>query len=349
MYRLKRTIAVLCLLLALMTVCTGRPIFAQDDPPADAESPPTLRVSGPWMGLVSLPFFRMMEELEAQESPQYKIEYTPWKNTSQLRAMVASEGVDFIATHSHIAANFHNRDVSIRLLNVSLWGIFWIVGDTHDDLASLRGKEIIIPLKKGELPDIIFRKVVSGLGYDPDKDFQIRYVGMGMEAVQRLIMGKAQYAVLPEPIGSIALFRSQQLRKDNSALPELHRGTDLQKEWGSAYNREPRIAVAGVAATGKVLQDEALLVWFHANYARAVEWCKAHPEEAGALAHKYYEQYPAKPIAESIRLSDYRAIPAGECREDLDFYFQAIMESDPEKLGGKMPPDAFYWSPEKPE
>jgi NitT/TauT family transport system substrate-binding protein len=324
--------------------------LAQDAKPATIDQPTTatarvLRVTGPWMGLVSLPVFRLMDLQEREKAP-YRIEYVSWRDPNQLRAIVAGDRADFVCLHSQTAANFHNRGVTLRMLNVSLWGIFWIMDGVpgFPDLESLKGREIVIPLKRGELPDMVFRNCALGAGMNPDKDFQLRYVATAQEAVQSLLLGRADHAVLPEPLGSIALLKSA----DGKDGRRLTRGADLQTAWGRAYNREARIPVAGVAVSPTIASDPEAVAWFEARYAEALEWCRERPDEAGELAHRLFPDYPAKAVADSVRVSQFKAVPALEAREDLEFLFKILMEDDPDKIGGRMVPDGFYWqAPDK--
>ena len=64
---------------------------------------------------------------------------------------------------------------------------------------------------------------------NPDKDVKLRYVATPMEAMQLLLMRRADNALLAEPAVSMGLRKSGSFPVSIIA-PELHRGIDIQAE-----------------------------------------------------------------------------------------------------------------------
>ncbi|MCD6307912.1 MAG: ABC transporter substrate-binding protein, partial [Candidatus Latescibacteria bacterium] len=162
-------------------------------------------------GPLAYPFIYMAEH---QDSAAYgrRFELKIWNNPDQLRAMVAGGQADFFALPTNVAAIFHNKGVDLRLVNVSVWSVFWMVStdSTKTTLASFRGEKIVVPFR-GDMPHIIFENLARHEGLDPAMDMRLRFAGTPQEVVQQLLTGAADHAVLAEPDISILMYRSREM------------------------------------------------------------------------------------------------------------------------------------------
>jgi NitT/TauT family transport system substrate-binding protein len=306
---------------------------------ANGKKKETITASGP-KGLVSLPFLRMMES-KTLSTHGISINFIPWKNPEQLRAIIAGKQAGLIGMPCNVAANFYNRGIDIKLYNCSLWKILWIVSNEKKapELGHFKGRDIAVPFK-GELPEIIFSETAKKLGLDPEKDFNIRYTGSALDAARLLISGRINAAVLSEPSCSLALIKSGKRHSQ-----KLYRSLDLQKEWGRAFNKKSRIALAGVAVTGRLKGREKSVLIIMDEYSKALKWCKKNPIPAGKLAAKYFPSFNSEAISKSIIAAELEAVPAMEAKSSIEHFFMVLYKSNPKKIGGKMPGNNFYWQP----
>jgi NitT/TauT family transport system substrate-binding protein len=85
------------------------------------------------------------------------VEFQPWKDPDQLRVLAMDGRADFVAMPTNVAANLYNRGVALQLLNVSTWGVLWMVSRDAGlkTLADFKGKEIAMPFR-ADMPDIVF-------------------------------------------------------------------------------------------------------------------------------------------------------------------------------------------------
>ena len=94
-----------------------------------------------------------------------------------------------------------------------------------------------------------------------------------MEAMQLLITRRVSHALLAEPAVSLALRKTKSFPIGLIA-PELHRGADLQQEWGRLWAQTPP-AAGGIAAVGTVRQQPEVLAAVANAYAQSLVWCRA--------------------------------------------------------------------------
>jgi NitT/TauT family transport system substrate-binding protein len=163
-----------------------------------------------------------------------------------------------------------------------------------------------------------------------------------MDAAQQLIRRKADNILLPEPAASMVLRKTKSFPV-NLIAPTTFIGIDLQKEWGSAFGREPKIAQAGMAVVGNMMQNKEIVMRFSQAYEKAANWYATHPKEAAKIVAKYVKMFNAEAIADSISRVQLKVVPAKEAKGEIDFFFSKLMENDPKIIGGALPDENFYF------
>jgi NitT/TauT family transport system substrate-binding protein len=299
-----------------------------------------LVLAGPFAG-VSNPLIRIAESGALADLAE-QVSFVSWKDPDQLRVLAIEGAADFIATPTNVAANLFNRGVKLRLLNVATWGSLWMVSRSAGlkTLADFKGQEVLMPFR-GDMPDIVFQLVASKQGLDPQRDLRLRYVASPLEAMQLLVMRRADHALLAEPAVSTALRKTRSFPV-SAIAPELHRSVDLQQEWGRVFQRAPRIPQAGICALGKALDDAPLLARFQKAYAEAQAWCHAEPDACGRMAAQRIEMLTPEGAADAIRAAARGLASAAEARPELEFFFSQLRDRDPGLIGGKLPAADFY-------
>lgn len=272
-----------------------------------------------------------------------EVEFLPWRDPDHLRAIALGKQADVLAMPVNVAANLYNRGVELELVNVSTWGILWVV--TRDagvhTLADLRGKEVAMPFR-GDMPDLLFGVIAEREGITPGKDIKLRYVASPIDAMQLLVMRQVDHALLAEPAVSMALRKTGSFPLSVVA-PTLFRGVDMQAEWGRAFQRAPRIPQAGIVVMGALRNDPKLVARIAQEYARSLAACRANPAACGEAVAKRMPMISAEAAADAIRASPLEAVPAATARPELEFLFKLLLERSPGLVGGKLPGDAFYW------
>lgn len=290
---------------------------------------------------VSNPLVRIVEAGLLRDVAD-QVELTVWKDPDQLRLLVLQGQADFVALPTNVAANLHNKGLPLQLVNVSTWGVLWLVSrdPALRTLADFQGRELLMPFR-GDMPDIVFRALAARLGLDAQRDFRLRYVASPLDAMQLLLARRAEHALLAEPAVSIALRKTSTFPL-SAVSPRLYRSVDLQQAWGQAWQRAPRIPQAGIAALGAAREDAALLQRLQQAYEQALAWCEAEPDACGAAVAQRMPQLDAAGTADSVRADNSRFVTARQARDELEFFFEQLRAREPGLIGGRLPAASFY-------
>ena len=301
----------------------------------------TIVIAGP-IASVSHPILYMIEQ-NALKDIGKKIEFKLWNNPDELRALILKKEVDFIALPTNVAANLYNKDVDLQLINVATWGILGLLSREKDlkTIEDFKNKEIIVPFR-ADMPDIVLQALIKKAGLDPKKDFKLKYVATPIDAMQMLILRRADHALLAEPATSIALRKTGSFPVKLIA-PDIYRSVNLQDEWGRLFEVKSEIPQAGVAVVGEIKEKKELIEKFLVEYEKAINWYKNNKEEASKLVVKTLPMLEAEGLADSIEHVILKNITAQNSKKDLEFFFNVLLENDKKLIGEKLPDSGFYY------
>jgi len=326
----KKSLTLLVLLLLTLTSAHADPKLKK------------LVIAGPF-ATVSHPVFHMIETGALKDIAD-TVEFRLWKNPDELRAMMIKGDVDFMALPTNTAAILHNKGVDLQLIDVSIWGILGMISRDKNlkTLKDFKGKKIVVPFR-ADMPDIVFNQLLKHQGLDPKKDFKLIYVASPIDAMQMLIMRRADHALLAEPAISIALRKTKSFPISVIA-PDLYRSTDLQEEWSRVFKVNARIPEAGMAVVGKMKSNKKVIERFLAEYKKSLAWYKKHPKAAGILVVKTVPMLEKEGVSDSIKHVNINSVSALKAKKELEFFFNILKEDNPKSIGGKLPADDFYYS-----
>ena len=164
----------------------------------------------------------------------------------------------------------------------------------------------------------------------------IQYTTDFAQAVQLLLAGRGDAALLSEPAGTGA-----EIQGKNKGIP-VRAVLNLQEEWGKATGRKPRIPQAGtLALTSVVEQHPEVIQTVQTELKNAIVWATENPA-AAQLGAKYLG-LKAPVIERSLIKTPLEMVTAVEAKEDLEFWFSRLMEQNPRLLNGKLPNAGFYY------
>ncbi len=266
-----------------------------------------------------------------------EVDFRIWKTHDQLRADAVSGQLQVSATPTTLAANLYQRQVPIKLLNVLVWGILniWSAQNiaSFDDL---KGKTLLIAFRGG-LPSQLFFYLAKKNGLNPERDLKLQYTTDFAQAVQLLLAGRGDAALLSEPAGTGAEIRGMQ-QGTNIKL-----AINLQEEWGKVTGRPPRFPQAGTLALTSLIEEyPEVIEAVQTGLKEAVVWVKENPDDAAALGAKYLGlKEPV--IKKSLGYTPLEMVTAADAKEDLEFWFSRLLEQNPRLFGGNLPDAGFYY------
>lgn len=315
----------------LLAMLLATPLLAWSAAPYQS-----LTLSGP-LAVVSFPLIHMADNGSLARYAA-KVEFKQWQSVDQLRAQLASGDIDYAATPSNLPALMANRGSPVRLLNVSIWGIQWLVSrdPAVKRLEDLRGKELLVGYQR-DLPALVLDKMLKEKKMQSGRDITLRYVRDPQDAMALLLAGRAEHAIVGEPTASLLLARN----RETGGAP-LYRAQSQQQAWRETFPAQPEFPSAGVMANARVADDATLNRAVAKAYDESARWCKARPEACAAVVHRRFPHLPEAAVAESIRSTDLRSVTAAQARPQLEAMFRLLTESDPQATGGRLPDPGFY-------
>jgi NitT/TauT family transport system substrate-binding protein len=263
--------------------------------------------------------------------------FRTWRTPDEMRAGLSSGKMQAVIVPSNVAANLYNRGLGVHLLNIMTRGLLYVVGkDELVRIEDLAGKKIAVPFRN-DMPDFILRRLLARVNLKIGKDIQFEYAGSPPEAMQMLLAGRVDAALLAEPGATAAILRAK------VTLNHFTRAIDCQKEWAKTIGGDGFIPQAGLAVT-KPFMDKVgrhgLQTLQNALQA-AVDVVINHPLRA-SLASAMELGVLSPIVAEAVPHSNLAALPASSIRPELEKFFSILAEDDPRIIGGKLPDDPFY-------
>jgi NitT/TauT family transport system substrate-binding protein len=262
--------------------------------------------------------------------------FTAWRNPNELRAGLTSGQIVASVVPAQLAANLYNRGFPIRLANIMTEGLLYVLSEdaSISSIPDLKGRSIAVPFR-GDTPEILFTQLLRHHGIE-DTDVTVTYVGTPVEAVQLLLAGRVEAAMVVEPAASAAVLRARMAGK------QISRVIDITEQWADMTGGPAVLPMAGLALTSAIYQDTPELIDpLRATLRSALTEVQADPAAAASNAAEPLG-LPAPVIIESIPNSRLVARDATDIRPEVESMFRAMAGPDLKRVGGALPGDDFY-------
>lgn len=266
-----------------------------------------------------------------------KASFRAWRNPDEMRAGLTSGTMQAVVMPTTTAANLYNRGFGLKLLNVMTNGLLHVVsGDASlTSFKALKGKRLAVPFR-GDTPEFILNRILAHEGLVPGSDLTVDTTGTPIEAIQLVVAGRIDAALVPEPAASAAIVRAQVAGKT------VHRVIDVQAAFRAIAGSHATVPQAGLAVTRTLLDSRPDLVEaLQTALEKVTREVLAAPARAANSAASSLEM-PWPVLEKSIAFSNLVAIRASVARPQLETMFQTIAANDVSLIGGKLPDTAFY-------
>ena len=267
-----------------------------------------------------------------------KVEFKAWRNPDEMRAGLTSGTMQVVVVPTQVAGNLFNRGLGVRLVNVMTDGLLYVVANDPalTTIESLRGRKVAVPFRN-DTPEFVFRRILQVKRMTAGSDLTVETTGTPIEAIQLLLAGRLDAALVPEPAATAAIVRGKVAGKS------IARVMDVQKLWSEITGQgHATLPQAGLAVTTAFRdQHPELVARVHLRLAEATAAVVAAPAVAANHAAAALE-LPWPIIEKSIPWSNLVCKRAMEARPALEAMFAVIAEADASLLGGKLPAPEFY-------
>jgi NitT/TauT family transport system substrate-binding protein len=295
-----------------------------------------LTLAGPG-AVVSYPLMHMAANGALSDYTD-KLRFRLWQTPDQLRTLLVNRDIDFSAAPSTLPALLHNRGMPVRLLNISVWGILWLVSrdPAVKTFADLAGRELVVPFQR-DLPAVLLDTLLEAQAARGLAPVALRRTRDGQDAIALVLNGQAEHVLLVEPMASLLLWRAAQ----PGGLP-LYRAQSLEQAWRSGFPEQPSLPQAGVMAAAGVADDSGLCLAVDRAYAESARWCAANPAACADLVREHLPHLPAAAVETAIRSTRLESRSARDARPELEALYRLLASRFPQAIGGDLPPVGFY-------
>lgn len=204
-----------------------------------------------------------------------KVHYLIKDNPQHLRALLQSGNMDLAILPMTMAYSMVENNLDIKIFAVTGWGnLFMLSRDSLSDLSKLDKAIISVP-GEGQTPDLVTKFLIDYLGLQDKISLNYTYPSP-LLLTSALAVEKVDYAVLPEPLASLAMSKNK----------ELKRSIDLGLLWRSSLPNIPLVQSVFVVKESFYKENKT---WFN-SYSKELELCAVEvmnfPSEAIELARK---------------------------------------------------------------
>lgn len=260
-----------------------------------------------------------------------------WRNPDELRAGLTSGTLSVLIMPIPVAVNLHNRGLGLRLLTVTTNGVLHVVSSDPalTSFPALQGHRLAVPFRN-DPPDILVRLLLARLGMEPGVDLELVMAGSPIEAIQLLLAGRADAAMIPEPAASAAILRGALTGQT------VHRVIDVTEEWSAITGLPASLPLTGLVVTeGFAAAHADLLDPLHQVLVEATDSVNADPAQAAADAAEAL-QFPRPVLEMAIPHSRLIAVRGRAMQPTIEPVLAVLADAAPDLVGGGLPAADFY-------
>ncbi|GHU04923.1 nitrate ABC transporter substrate-binding protein [Alphaproteobacteria bacterium] len=264
-------------------------------------------------------------------------EFTAWTSPDEISAGVASGAWDLFVAPSQLAASLYNRGQGVRLLNVMTDGLLSVAARDPDlsGVGALKGRILSAP-REDDASSVLLRALLALYDLDPKRDVSILYGASPMESAQLLATGRVDAIVLPEPVMTVLEEKTAKAEKP------VIRAIDMRKAWSEKVGRSVSLPQAGLGVSRNFWEKyEGMARDAQKSLADAADSAQKNPDLAGDDTASFFG-LSAGTIAKSVSHMNLTGRRAVDARADLEAFYRAILEDDPNIIGGGLPDQDFY-------
>lgn len=264
-----------------------------------------------------LPSIAISKAIENNKNIKHiTINYDVQKTSDLLVSELMKGEAELAIIPSNLALQAYKKGLDYKIVGTIGWGSLYLVSENNiSDLSELKGKEIY-NTGKGLTPDIIFKNILKNNSIS-EEEISFSYVGAASELAPLVATGKAEYAIVPEPVLSTVMSKS----------PNLNIILNLNEEWAKYNNVKEGYPQSTLVIKEEFLneiKDSGVYDELINTLKDAEEFAKNNPQEIASICEKLGISVNKDVIDESIKNSNLGFTDINECMEEYDAYFSTI-------------------------
>ncbi len=284
-------------------------------------------------GPTGLGMAKLMKDNEGKKTANnYK--FTVATSPDEISGKIVTGEINIASVPTNLAAKLYNKtNGKVKMLAVNTLGVLSIIenGNSIKTAADLKGKTIYAT-GEGSNPEYILKEILKDNKFQVGKDVNITFVASNDELTAAIVSGKAQVAMVSEPVASVVLSKKGSLR----------RALSLNDEWEKKEKGKLMMGCV-VALDSFINTNKSAVDKFLEEYKKSIDFAINSTDEAAKYCAEF-QIVPSEEIAKaSIPNSNLTFIKGNEIQKSIENYFNVLTEFDQNSLGGKLPQKDFYY------
>lgn len=319
---------ILSILLALLMISVSLVAFSScADKKTDGEINVTTLNGTTGFGMAPL----MKENSQGNTSNKYKFDVQ--SDPSVVMAGLINGSIDIAALPTNAAANAYNKtNGGVQIIAINTLGVLYLVTNNIDvaSFADLDGKTIYCPAQN---PTFITKYIVEKNGLSDKITIDSTTYATADALRAAVIAGNVDYAVLPEPMVTIA-------KSSNTNLKTTLNFTD---EWNKISNGKQLVQGCVVVRTEFVNQYPGSVKEFLKEYKSSIEALNSDPATNSAYIKEFGIFANDKVAAKAIPNCNIAYLDGSEMKTAMSNFLEAMYSVAPASIGNALPNDDFYY------
>lgn len=265
-------------------------------------------------GLPSIAISKAMENNKTIK--HITINYDVQKTSDLLVSELMKGEAELAIIPSNLALQAYKKGLDYKIVGTIGWGSLYLVSENNiNDLGELKGKEIY-NTGKGLTPDIIFKEILKNNNIS-EEEVNFSYVGAASELAPLVATGKAEYAVVPEPVLSTVMSKN----------PNIKIILNLNEEWAKFNDVKegyPQSTLVIKEEFFNEIKDSGVYEELINSFKESEEFAVNNPQETATICEDLGITVNKDVINESMKNSDLRFTDISNCMEEYNVYFSTI-------------------------
>ncbi|MBO5440404.1 MAG: ABC transporter substrate-binding protein [Clostridia bacterium] len=274
----------------------------------------------------------LMKE-NAQGTTSNKYDFSVQTDPTVVMAGLINGSIDIATLPTNAAANAYNKtNGGVQIIAINTLGVLYLVTNNIEvtSMADLEGKTIYCPAQN---PTFIAKYIVEKNNLAGKVTIDSTTYAQPDALRAAVISGIVDYAVLPEPMVTIA----------TSANKNLKTTLDFTSEWNKISDGKQLVQGCVVVRTEFANQYPGSVKEFLKEYKNSIEAVNNNPASAAALIKEFGIFANDKVASKAIPNCNIAYLDGNDMKNAMSNFLEAMYSIAPASIGNAIPNNDFYY------
>ena len=231
-------------------------------------------------------------------------------------AKCASGEASMAILPSNAAVKICSESNDYQLFSVNVYGLLYVVGTRQVTTLQELCQNTVYSIGLGNTPEYVMKKILDVNNVDYANTFN--YIADGTTAVQLVLGGKAEFALLGEPAVTNLIEKAAEKGKT------VYRLFDLQQLWQQATNSAQQGYPQAALIVKKSLLNDTFVHNLQQILQQNSQFLQNNLQNLNSLLQGAGSSLNVNYTAEIIERCNIRFVMASQCKNDLQTYLQTF-------------------------